>query len=136
MTTNTTKIALVTGASRGLGRNIAIALASKGVDVIGVYRSNKAEADAAVAAIEAVGRKAVMLQLDTGSTAGFAAFAVEVREALGHLEPHDVRLPRQQRRHRHPRTVRGDGGSRLRSADEHQPQRRVLPDPDAAAADR
>ena len=85
MTTNSTKIALVTGASRGLGRNMAIALARKGVDVIGVYRSNKAEADAAVAAIEALGRKALMLQLDTGSTVGFPAFAVEVREALASL---------------------------------------------------
>jgi NAD(P)-dependent dehydrogenase (short-subunit alcohol dehydrogenase family) len=85
MTTNNTKIALVTGASRGLGRNMAIALARKGVDVIGVYRSNKAEADAAVAAIEELGRKALMLQLDTGSTAGFPAFAVKVREALTNL---------------------------------------------------
>src|SRR2546421_10992253 len=74
MTTSSTKIALVTGASRGLGRNIAIALARKGVDVIGTYHSNKAEADAA---IEALGRKAVMFQLDTGTTAGFAAFPVD-----------------------------------------------------------
>jgi NAD(P)-dependent dehydrogenase (short-subunit alcohol dehydrogenase family) len=83
MTTNSTKIALVTGASRGLGRNMAIALARKGVDVIGVYRSNKAEADATVAAIEGLGRKAVMFQLDTGSTTGFPAFAVDVRQVLG-----------------------------------------------------
>ena len=83
MTTNSTKIALVTGASRGLGRNIAIALARKGVDVIGTYHSNKAEADATVAAIEALGHKAVMFQLDTGTTAGFAAFAVDLRQALG-----------------------------------------------------
>src|SRR5208282_917640 len=82
MTMNSTKIALVTGASRGLGRNIAIALARKGVDVIGTYHSNKAEADASVAAIEALGRKAVMFQLDTGTTAGFAAFAVDLRQAL------------------------------------------------------
>jgi NAD(P)-dependent dehydrogenase (short-subunit alcohol dehydrogenase family) len=82
MTTKSTKIALVTGASRGLGRNMAIALARKGVDVIGVYHSNKAEADATVAAIEALGRKAVMFQLDTGSIAGFAAFAVELKRAL------------------------------------------------------
>ena len=85
MTTNTTKIALVTGASRGLGRNMAIALGRKGVDVIGVYRSNKAEADATVAAIQALGRKAVMFQLDTGAIAGFPAFAAEVREALSSL---------------------------------------------------
>jgi NAD(P)-dependent dehydrogenase (short-subunit alcohol dehydrogenase family) len=82
MTTSSTKIALVTGASRGLGRNIAIALARKGVDVIGTYHSNKAEADATVAAIEALGRKAVMFQLDTGTTAGFAAFAVDLSQAL------------------------------------------------------
>jgi NAD(P)-dependent dehydrogenase (short-subunit alcohol dehydrogenase family) len=82
MTTSSMKIALVTGASRGLGRNVAIALAHKGVDVIGTYHSNKAEADATVAAVEALGRKAVMFQLDTGRTAGFAAFAVDLKQAL------------------------------------------------------
>ena len=82
MTMNSTKIALVTGASQGLGRNIAIALARKGVDVIGTYHSNKAEADASVAAIEALGRKAVMFQLDTGTTAGFAGFAVDLTQTL------------------------------------------------------
>ena len=55
MTTSSTKIALVTGASRGLGRNMAIALARKGVDVIGTYNSNEAEADATVAAVETLG---------------------------------------------------------------------------------
>ena len=82
LTTNSTKIALVTGASRGLGRNIAIALARKGVDVIGTYHSNRAEADASVAVIETFGRKAVMFQLDTGTTAGFAGFAVDLTQAL------------------------------------------------------
>ena len=82
MTTSSTKIALVTGASRGLGSNIAIALARKGVDVIGTYHSDKVEADATVAAIEALGRKARMFQLDTGTTAGFAAFAVDLRQAI------------------------------------------------------
>src|SRR5271166_2322154 len=129
MTTSSAKIALVTGASRGLGRNIATALARKGVDVIGTYHSNKREAEATVAAIEALGRKAVMFQLDTGTTAGLAG-------ARGHLEPRDVRLPRQQCRHRHQRAVRGDDGSRLRPLDEHPSQGRVLPVPDAAAADR
>jgi len=82
MTTSSTKIALVTGASRGLGRNMAVALAHKGVDVIGTYHSNKAEADATVATIEALGRKAVMFQLDTGRSAGFVAFAVDLKQAL------------------------------------------------------
>ena len=82
MTNSNTKIALVTGASRGLGRNTAIALARKGVDVIGTYHSNKTEADAVVAAIEALGRRAVMFQLDTGKASTFPAFATDLRQAL------------------------------------------------------
>jgi NAD(P)-dependent dehydrogenase (short-subunit alcohol dehydrogenase family) len=66
-------VALVTGASRGLGRNTAIALARKGIDVIGTYHSNKAEAAATASAIEALGRKAVMFQLDAGTAAIIAA---------------------------------------------------------------
>jgi NAD(P)-dependent dehydrogenase (short-subunit alcohol dehydrogenase family) len=76
------KIALVTGASRGLGRNTAVALARKGVDVIGTYYSNRAEADAAVTDIEALGRKAVMFQLDTGQVSAFPAFVAAVKQAL------------------------------------------------------
>lgn len=79
---NSSKIALVTGASRGLGRNTAIALARDGVDVIGTYHSNKKEADETVAAIKALGRKAVMFQLDTGTVASFPAFVSEVQTAL------------------------------------------------------
>jgi NAD(P)-dependent dehydrogenase (short-subunit alcohol dehydrogenase family) len=82
VTTNNSKIALVTGASRGLGRNMAIALARKGVDVVGTYHSNKAEADATVATITALGRKAVMFRLDTSAITGFAAFAVDLKQAL------------------------------------------------------
>lgn len=77
-----TKIAVVTGASRGLGRSMALALAGKGVDVIGTYHSNRTEADATAAAIEALGRKAVMLRLDTGDTTGFAPVAAELGRAL------------------------------------------------------
>jgi hypothetical protein len=55
--TSNAKLAVVTGASRGLGRNMAIALARKGVDLIRTYHSNKAEADGVAAAIEALGRK-------------------------------------------------------------------------------
>jgi NAD(P)-dependent dehydrogenase (short-subunit alcohol dehydrogenase family) len=76
------KIALVTGASRGLGRNTALALARKGIDVIGTYHSNKKEADETAAAINALGRKAVMFQLDTGNVASFPAFVSEVQTAL------------------------------------------------------
>lgn len=83
MTSNGTKIALVTGASRGLGRSMAIALARKGVDVIGTYHSNREEADATAASIVALGRKAAMFRLDTGDVGAFAAFAGEVKQVLG-----------------------------------------------------
>ena len=82
MTTNNPKIALVTGASRGLGRSMALALAKQGVDVIGTYRSNKTEADATAAAIAALGRKAAMFQLDAGDVARFPAFAADLKQTL------------------------------------------------------
>ena len=61
---------------------MAISLARKGVDVIGTYRSNKAEAAATVSSVEALGRKAVMFQLDTGNVSSFPAFAVDLKQAL------------------------------------------------------
>ncbi len=76
------KIAIITGASRGLGRASALALARQGVAVIGTYLSNKTEADATAAAIAAAGSKAVMLPLDTSETASFAAFVEAVRTVL------------------------------------------------------
>lgn len=76
------KIAIVTGASRGLGRSAALALARDGVDVIGTYRTQAAEAETAAAGIAALGGRAVMLQLDTGEASGFPAFAEQVRAAL------------------------------------------------------
>jgi NAD(P)-dependent dehydrogenase (short-subunit alcohol dehydrogenase family) len=77
-----TKISLVTGASRGLGRNTAIGIARKGGDVIITYRNREDEAKAVVAEIEALGRKAVALQLDAGRVAGFGELVDQVRMAL------------------------------------------------------
>ena len=77
-----TKIALITGASRGLGRSMALHLAAAGVDVVGTYRSNAGEADAVAREIEARGRRAVMLPLDVGRSGTFAAFADTVAGAL------------------------------------------------------
>lgn len=77
-----TKIALVTGASRGLGRNTALSLARKGVDVILTYHSNQAEAEATVAAIKALGRKAAALQLDTGVIKSFDDFVARLKTVL------------------------------------------------------
>ncbi|WP_394780413.1 SDR family NAD(P)-dependent oxidoreductase [Undibacterium sp.] len=76
------KITIVTGASRGLGRNTALSIARNGGDVIITYQSRSEEAQAAVAEIQAMGRKAVALQLDTGNVAGFAAFAENLRVTL------------------------------------------------------
>jgi len=58
------KVALVTGSSRGLGRNIALQLARSGADVIVTYRQRKEEGEAVVAEIQALGRRAIALQLD------------------------------------------------------------------------
>lgn len=76
------KIALVTGGSRGLGKNMALHLAKKGIDVILTYNSKKEEALETVKEIEAIGRKAVALQLNTGEVKSFDAFLEEVKQVL------------------------------------------------------
>jgi NAD(P)-dependent dehydrogenase (short-subunit alcohol dehydrogenase family) len=76
------RIALITGGNRGIGRSTALALAAKGVDSVITYRSHADECDAVVAEIEALGRKAVALQLDTGDTSGFEAFSATLAGTL------------------------------------------------------
>lgn len=78
----TTTISLVTGASRGLGKNTALSIAHHGGDVILTYRSGAEGAKAVVAEIKALGRKAVALQLDTSDISSFPAFADAIRAAL------------------------------------------------------
>jgi NAD(P)-dependent dehydrogenase (short-subunit alcohol dehydrogenase family) len=80
--TSKVKIALVTGGSRGLGRNTALSLARKDVDVVITYHSNQTEADNTVAAIKALGRNAAALPLDSGTTKGFADFAARLKTVL------------------------------------------------------
>lgn len=75
-------IALITGGSRGLGRNAALHVARAGTDVILTYRSQAAEAQAVVAEIEALGRRALALPLDVADSRRFAAFAQQVQAAL------------------------------------------------------
>lgn len=82
MTQDNAKIALVTGSSRGLGKNTALALAKKGVGVIVTYRSNEAEANSVVAAITEMGSKAVALQLDMSNTKTFARFVEQLKQSL------------------------------------------------------
>ncbi len=76
------KIAIVTGGSRGLGRNTAINLARRGADILFTYRANQKEAESLIREIEAMGRKAAAFQLDTGNTHAFDAFVAEVRKTL------------------------------------------------------
>ncbi|HJW12839.1 MAG TPA: SDR family oxidoreductase [Albitalea sp.] len=78
----TTPIALITGGSRGLGRNAALKLAEHGVDVILTYRSNAEAAAEVVAQIEALGRRAAALALDTGDVKSFGDFAAQLRRVL------------------------------------------------------
>ncbi|MEG3896593.1 MULTISPECIES: SDR family oxidoreductase [unclassified Microcoleus] len=82
MTQDKTKIALVTGASRGLGKNTALTLARKGVDVIVTYHNSDEDAKNVVSAIEEIGAKAVALQLDTSNTKTFDGFVEQVKQSL------------------------------------------------------
>ncbi|PWW19412.1 MULTISPECIES: SDR family NAD(P)-dependent oxidoreductase [unclassified Chryseobacterium] len=77
-----TNIALVTGGSRGLGKNSALKIAQKGLDVIITYRSNKEEAEAVVNEIKSMGRNAVAFQLDTKDIKSFDAFIKDVTDHL------------------------------------------------------
>lgn len=79
---STSKIALVTGGSRGLGKDMALKLAQQGIDVILTYRSQQAEAAAVVAAIEALGRRAVALPLNAADVSTFDTFFTQVTTVL------------------------------------------------------
>ena len=76
------KIALVTGGSRGLGKNMVQAIAQKGLDVIFTYNSKKEEADALVNEVNAFGRKAAALQLNVGESSSFDGFWNNVKAVL------------------------------------------------------
>ncbi|WP_080239380.1 SDR family NAD(P)-dependent oxidoreductase [Spirosoma rigui] len=76
------KIALVTGGSRGLGKNMALSLAKKGVDILLTYNSRQEDAQAVVAAVDELGQKAVALQLNSSTVGGFDAFYEQVSTTL------------------------------------------------------
>jgi NAD(P)-dependent dehydrogenase (short-subunit alcohol dehydrogenase family) len=76
------KIALVTGGSRGLGKDMALSLAQKGLDVVVTYNSQKEAADAVVADIEKMGQKALALPLNVGEISTFGAFAQSLLAGL------------------------------------------------------
>ncbi|MBR1174427.1 SDR family oxidoreductase [Bradyrhizobium sp. KB893862 SZCCT0404] len=79
------RIALVTGGSRGLGRNVVLSLARRGIDSIFTYNSAVAQADAMARAVEEIGRRAIPMQLDVGQVDAFDAFVSRFTEALAGL---------------------------------------------------
>src|SRR6266567_4079668 len=76
------KIALVTGGSRGLGKDMALALSKKGMDVVLTYNTNKVEADNVVTEIQAAGNRAIALQFDVSKIASFDSFLNQLKEVL------------------------------------------------------
>ncbi len=76
------KIALVTGGSRGLGKDMAIRLAEKGLDVVLTYNTKAQDAENTVKAIEKVGQKAAALQLNCGDVKSFDAFVGQLKATL------------------------------------------------------
>src|ERR1700685_3891226 len=84
-TTSTPKIALVTGRSRGIGRNTVESLAKRGGHTIFTYYSHSAGAEAVAAAVRDAGAQGIALQLDAGNVASFDAFVESVKDALAKL---------------------------------------------------
>ncbi len=82
MTSTKNKIALVTGGSRGLGKDMALQLAKKGFDVVTTYHSRKDDANRIVGEVRSLGRKGHSLHLDVASSATFDTFVDELRSAL------------------------------------------------------
>lgn len=78
----TQRIALITGGSRGLGKNAALKLAAKGVHILLTYNRNQQDAQKVVAEIEQFGVKATALQLNVGDVVSFDAFTAQVQQQL------------------------------------------------------
>ncbi|TCC97475.1 SDR family oxidoreductase [Pedobacter psychroterrae] len=82
MTSNNNKIALVTGGSRGLGKNMALSLAKKGINVVMTYNSKEDEAREVIVEIEQMGVKAAALRLSAGEVGSFDGFFEQVTRVL------------------------------------------------------
>jgi NAD(P)-dependent dehydrogenase (short-subunit alcohol dehydrogenase family) len=78
----TDKTAIITGGSRGLGRNTAVHLARRGVDILFTYRASEKEAESLIREVEAMGQKAASFALDTGNVHAFDGFVADVRKTL------------------------------------------------------
>lgn len=82
MKTTASKIVLVTGGSRGIGKSIALNAAQRGIDVILTYNSNSDQGKAVADTINSSGGKAIALQLDTSKTSSFSDFADQISQVL------------------------------------------------------
>ena len=82
MTDSTNKIALITGGSRGLGKNSALQLAQKGYDVIITFQTKKEEAEKTIQEIQSLGRKAAFIQLNLSDTSTFENFTNKLKTVL------------------------------------------------------
>lgn len=82
MTTSPSRIALITGGNRGIGRAVAEALGAVDIDAILTYRSHRAEAEEVAVTLEAKGRTAAVLQLDITCAQSFGNFIAMLRTAL------------------------------------------------------
>ncbi|WP_414494918.1 SDR family NAD(P)-dependent oxidoreductase [Stenotrophomonas maltophilia] len=80
--TASSRIVLITGGSRGLGRNAALALAADGADIVITYRAQAEAAAEVVQQVQALGRRAQALPLDVADSAAFPEFALRLRDAL------------------------------------------------------
>src|SRR4029077_12290502 len=84
-TSPTTKIAIVTGGSRGLGRNTVLSLPKRGVDSIFTYKSNKGDAETVGGLVTEAGQKAIASRLETGNVGEFDEFVERVHASLASL---------------------------------------------------
>ena len=84
--TLTARIALVTGASRGIGKAIAIALAQAGVDVAVNYHQRRNEAEATVAAVKQLGRRSAAFGADVSDAQAVAAMVLSIEKTLGPID--------------------------------------------------
>jgi NAD(P)-dependent dehydrogenase (short-subunit alcohol dehydrogenase family) len=76
------KIALVTGGGRGLGKDMTLSIAKKGIDIVLTYNSNKNAADEVVKEVQALGQKAIALELDVADVGSFDGFILELQKSL------------------------------------------------------